>query len=43
MSESQAEANRKNGELGGVKTEEGKQVSRMNACGAPKKLDRGIR
>ena len=31
MSEAQTEANRKNGELGGVKTVEGKQVSRMNA------------
>ena len=31
MSEAQAEANRKNGTLGGVKTEEGKTVSRMNA------------
>jgi len=31
MSEPQAEASRKNGELGGVKTEVGKQVSRMNA------------
>ena len=31
ISDKQLEANRKNAKLGGVKTEEGKEVSRLNA------------